>query len=223
MGTKEASTWRDPKLAKALTFRNAGYWNQAWAESNLLGGGAKYLAVTEFLDLSAREQVSEREAETARHQKELDDARALAESERQRRRWLTIAASLGLFVIVAGLTTVYFMERSRDLEVQRKADQALLGAEQARANEAIALFDRQIQRNKELLAALEGLQKESGSAARERQRLSAEVAKLRLESNDLARQRVEAEREKERVYGDIKNKGFNPDQIRQSRPAATAN
>jgi hypothetical protein len=207
LARKEAATWRDPKLEKALSFLAAASWNAAWAERNQLNSTASFDAVKAFLKASSEEQTAERQEKAARQQKAIDDARALAESERKARRWVTIASALILLTLV-GLCVIYYLreegnhlaEQQHDLEEQQKNTKALLDSEHSRAEAAVKNLDSQIKQIDDLKKVLERVQRESGLSAQRAANLNAELVKLQKTQEAVSTQRDLAIKQAEQIY-----------------------
>jgi len=207
LARKEAATWRDPKLEKALSFLAAASWNAAWAERNQLNSTASFDAVKAFLKASSEEQTAERQEKTARQQKAIDDARVLAESERKARRWVTIASALILLTLV-GLGVIYYLreesnhlaEQRHDLEEQQKNTKALLDSEHSRAEAAVKNLDSQIKQIDDLKKVLERVQRESGLSAQRAANLNAELLKLQKTQEAVSSQRDLAIKQAEQIY-----------------------
>ncbi len=120
-----AAQWRGKKLSDALGCLEKGPWNQAWA-ARLPDSRASFAEVKAFVEGEADAQRTEEQERDAQHARELEDAEAraaaeasareaaekaaqaelrareaaesLARTERQKKRWITAAAALGLVV-----------------------------------------------------------------------------------------------------------------------------
>jgi hypothetical protein len=201
---KEAATWRDPKLEKALSFLTASSWNAAWADRNQLNITASFEAVKAFLKASSEEQSAERQEKVARQQKEINDARAFAESERKARRWVTIASGLILLTLIALGVIYYLREQGADLVQQQKNTQALLESEHKRAEAAVTNLDSQIKQIDDLKKVLERVQQESGLSAQRAANLNSELVKLQKAQETVSIQRAEAAKRVEQIYANPK-------------------
>ena len=165
-----------------------------------------------FLKASSEEQAAERQEKADRQQKQIDDARALAESERKARRWVTIASVL-ILVTLIGLGVIYYLreqgyhlaERQRDLEEQQKNTAALLKSQQSRADAAVANLDSQIKQIEDLKKVLENVQRESGLSAQRAANLNTELVKLQKTQEMVSIQRAQAAKQAEQIYANPKN------------------
>jgi WD40 repeat protein/regulator of sirC expression with transglutaminase-like and TPR domain len=155
----KAGLYRDPELGIALAWREAARPNQAWA-TRYDPGFARAMA---FLDASQQARIGEDRAQEAARQHELEQARVLAESERQRaetkaraarrlRMLLAGTAAIALFAVGASIVAFNFW---RDAERAKQAAElseqtanlnakaAKSEAERAAAQEAAAEEARQ--------------------------------------------------------------------------------
>jgi WD40 repeat protein/regulator of sirC expression with transglutaminase-like and TPR domain len=121
----KAGLYRDPELGIALAWREAARPNQAWA-ARYDPGFARAMA---FLDASQEAHVAEDRAQEAARQHELEQARMLAESERQRaetktraarrlRMLLAGTAAIALFAVAASIVAFNFWH---DAELAKQA------------------------------------------------------------------------------------------------------
>jgi WD40 repeat protein len=97
----KAGLYRDPELGIALAWRDASHPNEAWAERYHPG----FVPAMEFLDASKSARDVEEQAQEAARQRELEQARMLAEAERARAETETRAARR-LRKLIAGLAVV---------------------------------------------------------------------------------------------------------------------
>jgi WD40 repeat protein len=131
-----ASFYRDPDLQLALSWRNETDPNPAWAA--LYGG--RFTEAMEFLEASRLDQEAEQKALEAARQHELEQARALAEAQRERAeqqarashrlRWMV--RGLGVLVLVAIALSVFAGIARRD--AQKNAALAQANALSAQTN-----------------------------------------------------------------------------------------
>jgi hypothetical protein len=160
--------------------------------------------VKAFLKASSEEQSAERQEKVARQQKEINDARAFAESERKARRWVTIASGLILLTLIALGVIYYLREQGADLVQQQKNTQALLESEHKRAEAAVTNLDSQIKQIDDLKKVLERVQQESGLSAQRAANLNSELVKLQKAQETVSIQRAEAAKRVEQIYANPK-------------------
>jgi tetratricopeptide (TPR) repeat protein len=150
----KSGLYRDPELGIAVAWRDATRPNQAWADKYQPG----FARAFEFLAASQQAERAEEQARDAVRQRELHQARALAESQRARaeiekrtaRRLRGMVAGLGLVAAVALVSSLVAAVYWRAADIARRGAQlseqsAMRSAQDARreatraaAQEAVA-------------------------------------------------------------------------------------
>jgi hypothetical protein len=129
----EAGLYHDPDLHIARTWREACRPNAAWAEQ--YGGG--YEAALTFLDQSREAAEAEERAREAGFQREIEQAKRLAEAER-RRLEVQRRAAKRLRVFAAGLAVVAALAAGAFFFAMAARREAVRNAELAERNEKAA-------------------------------------------------------------------------------------
>lgn len=162
-GQGKAGLYRDPELGIALAWRESRRPNQAWAERYHPG----FAGAMQFLDASHQSRLAEEQAMEAARQRELEQARKLAEVERQRAeiekqaasRLRGLVASVAVVAVVAVIASVVAFAFWRQSESARLAAQLSEQAATRSAEDARREADR--------ATAQEAIAKASGEEAQE--------------------------------------------------------
>jgi WD40 repeat protein/tetratricopeptide (TPR) repeat protein len=153
----KAGLFHDPDLQIALSWREHQTPTAAWAEEY----GGDFAAAMEFLDLSHADVEARRQASEAARQRELAQARELAEFRQQRleqqqrstRRLRQLIAVLSIVALIAGVACVLAVIANQ--RASRLANQANQSAQQAKSSEREANLARAASENSQAIAEAE--------------------------------------------------------------------
>jgi Novel STAND NTPase 1 len=168
----EKGTWRDPALSRVVALSEKNHWNEPWAlqygSSSVPGDrrrAASFAQVMDFLEQSKKEQKAEERRKEEAHNRELEDAKAIAREQRRAKRLSWCVVGLILLLGAAGASFLYVtrMDRQETVTLQQA---------HANASQHVGELEEQIR----LLLANRD---EEGKTEAERARLEQEAANLR--------------------------------------------
>jgi WD40 repeat protein len=167
----EAGLYRDPELGIALAWQQEKRPNQVWAERYRPG----FESAMKFLQASDQAERAEAEAREAARQRELSQAKQLADVQRrsaQRLRWLVSGlAVVALFAVVATINAVRARRLADDAKIAALAseDLALENAGRAQREAARALAQEAAAKKAEEAATAAKSEAEAATDAFEQQ------------------------------------------------------
>jgi formylglycine-generating enzyme required for sulfatase activity len=165
----KAQTWRDPKLAYAVSFVRDGWWNEAWAKWVLNDAKVPFGRVRDFLDRGEAEQIQE--------------------IRRRKLQRNGLVATLVLALMLA-MATAWSYRRAG--LVRADLDNVTRSWDDARKK--VADFAASLAENAKKQQELEAkLKDSSGLSAEETKRLNDDLAKLKDQGVSVEQQRRDAE------------------------------